>query len=393
MTSYIAALLLWSALHLIWQAAVIATLYAWWQRGVQPSVRYRVAMMSVVVLAAALVANSVATHVALLGNAKLGGDGALAGQAVFDRPFESMTLLMWLWAIGIGTHAIRLAFGSWHLARLRRRAVVAPASLVERVEALACAMAIPVPQVLISDSRIGPFVMKGVLMLPNDYEMGEELDALVLHELAHLRRRDVEANAVLRVIQSVLWFHPAIWRLMRAAVNAREEACDLESVARSRSALVLARALVKLEERRQVLGATDGALATRVRRLISGEYGTHRSRAFLIAPLVVFVAGGVLSAWLAPRSDRLALVGATAKALPVQRMVIDAHDPAGKFTLTLLNGRVAAATIAGVPVERDAIRRHERTVMLADRVSMELDPRGAIRWMPRCGAARAGGCD
>jgi Zn-dependent protease with chaperone function len=384
MTLYIAVLLLWSALHLVWQGAVMAGLYARWQRGVHPSVRYRAAMMCLVVLAAALVANAVATHFALLRNAKLGGDGALAGQPAFDRPFESLTLLMVLWAIGIATHAIRLAVGAWQLARLRRGAVGAPADLVARVEALARTMGMPAPQVLISDSRIGPFVMKRALMLPSDWEMGEELDALVLHELAHLRRGDVGSNSVMRVIQTVLWFHPAIWRLVRAAVNAREEACDVESVSHSGSALVLARALVKLEERRQSpLGATDGALVTRVRRLISGTHGTYRGSTFVLAPVVVLVMGGLLSAGLAPRSDRLALVGATANALPVQRMVIDAHDPAGTFTLTLLNGRVASATIAGVPVERDAIRRHQRTLVLADRVSMELDPRGAIRWMPR----------
>ncbi|MDB4888268.1 MAG: hypothetical protein JWL61_123 [Gemmatimonadetes bacterium] len=392
MTLYLAALLLWSALHLIWQGAVIATLYACWQRGVHPSVRYRMAMTCLTVLAAALVANAVATHFALLGNARLGGDGALVGQAVFDRPFDSMVLLIWLWAIGIATHALRFVVGSWHLTRLQRRAVPAPANLVQRVGSLARSMETATPQVLVSRSRIGPFVMAGVLMLPSDWVLGEELDALVLHELAHLRRGDVASNTVLRVIQMVLWFHPAIWSLVRAAVNAREEACDVESVSRSRNALVLARALLKLEKRRQTLGATDGALATRVRRLISGSHGTRAGSVFAIAPIVVLMAGGLLSAYLAPRSDRLALVGATANALPVQRMVITASDPAGKFTLTLLNGRVASATIAGVPVERDAIRRHERTLMLADRVSMELDPRGSIRWMPRCGAARADGC-
>ncbi|MEO5815951.1 MAG: M56 family metallopeptidase [Gemmatimonadaceae bacterium] len=387
MALYVAALVLWSALHLLWQGALVVALFAWWERAVQPapSVRYRFAVMSLVMLAVALVGNAVATHVALLGNAKLGGDGALAAQASFDRPFESLTLLMLLWAIGIGTQAIRLAVGAWELARLRRGAIAAPANLVARVEVLARTMGTSAPQVLISDSRIGPFVMRRVLMLPSDWEMGEELDALVLHELAHLRRGDVESNTALRVIQTVLWFHPAVWRLVRAAVDAREEACDAESVAHSRSALVLARALVKLEERRQsTLGATDGALVTRVRRLISGAHtATRVSRAFVIVPIAVFAAGGMLAARLAPRSERLALIGAVADALPVQRMVIDAHDPAGKFTLTLLNGRVASATIAGVPVEREAIRRRERTVTLADRVSMELDPRGAIRWMPR----------
>ena len=391
MTLYIGALVLWSTLHLLWQGALVAALFAWWQGGVHPSARYRAAMACLVVLATALVANAVATHLALVGNAKLGGEGALSRYPSLDRPFDSMALLMWLWAAGIGTHAIRFAIGAWQLARLRRHATVAPADLVERIESLAQSMSIRAPRVIVSASRIGPFVMDGVIALPNDYELGEELDALVLHELAHLRRGDVGSNALLRVIQTVLWFHPAIWRLVRAAVEAREEACDLESVARSRSALVLARALVKLEERRHALGATGGALATRVRRLIAGSHGTRSGRAFIYVPIVLLVAGGVMAGRLAPRSDRLALVGAMADAVPVQRMVIDAKDPAGTFTLTLLNGRVAGATIAGVPVERDAIQRRERMVMLADKVAMEFDPRGTIRWMPRVSKATFSG--
>jgi len=400
MTLYVAALLLWSALHLVWQGALVATLFVWWERTMQPtpSVRYRAALASLLALAAALVVNAIATHVALLQNARLGGDGAPVSDAplaaVFDRSFASLNLLMALWVIGVGTHALRFLVGSWHVKGLRRSASPAPSALADRVATLASSMEVVTPQVLISPSRIGPFVMDGVLMLPRDWELGEELDALVLHELAHLRRRDVTSNTVLRAIQMVLWFHPAVWSLVHAAVDAREEACDDESVARSRNALVLARALVKLEERRQVLGATDGALATRVRRLITGGYvATHSSRAFTFAPIVVFLAGGVIAAHLAPGSDRLPLVGALADALPAQRMVIDAHDPAGKFTLTLLNGRVASATIAGVPVERDAIRRRDRTVTLADKMSMELDPRGTIRWLPRCGSGHAGGCD
>ncbi|MEO8333673.1 MAG: M56 family metallopeptidase [bacterium] len=391
MTLYVAALLLWSALHLLWQGALVAAFFGWWQHARQPapSVRYRAAMVSLLVLATALVANAVATHLALLGNARLGGDGALVGQPAFDRPFESIVPLMWLWAIGIGTHAGRLAVGAWRLARLRRAASAAPANLVERVGSLAGSMGIQAPQVLVSGSRIGPFVMKHVLVLPSDWQLGEELDALVLHELAHLRRRDVEGNAVVRVVEMVLWFHPAIWQLVRAAVDAREEACDLESAARSPSALVLARALLKLEERRHsALGANNGALAVRVRRLIAGTHGTTRGGAFFLAPIAVLAAGGLLAARLAPRSDRLALVGATANALPVERMVITASDPAGTFTLTLLNGRVADATISGVPVERASMRRREQTLVIADArgervVAMELDPRGSIRWMPR----------
>ncbi|MEP6733693.1 MAG: hypothetical protein ABJE10_23810, partial [bacterium] len=205
------------------------------------------------------------------------------------------------------------------------------------------------------------------------------------------------SNTILRAIQTMLWFHPAIWRLVREAVNAREESCDIEAVRHTRNTIVLARALVRLEEHRQtfsaMIAASDGALTHRVRSLISGMplyVDSHRRQSWtpLLASLVVLLAGEALAARLAPASERLALVGATANAVPAQRMVISAADPAGRFTLTLLNGRVAAATIAGVPVARPSIHRHQRSLSLTGAggeavVEMEFDPLGAIRWMPR----------
>jgi bla regulator protein blaR1 len=412
---YLAALLLWSALHLLWQGALISALFTWWRRATKPrpSARYRAAVGGLLMLAAAFIANAAVTHAALLGNARLGPEGALiverretlgAIAAAFDRSFDGITVLALLWAVGVSVGILRLAIGSWHLGQLRQRGVSAPSSLVERVHTLAQRMMIDTPPlVLISDASVGPFVVgrsPGVLMLPSEVEQGEELDALILHELAHIKRRDYESNTMLRVVQTLLWFHPAIWQLVRAAVNAREESCDTDAVAHSRSSLVLARALVRLEERRHASGAmiaaSSGALTTRVRQLIADAPVDSASRGWsratpatpAIASIVVFIAGSVLAARLAPQSDRLALVGATANALPVQRMVIKATDPAGHFTLTLLNGRVAGATIAGVPVARPAIHRNQRMLSLTDMrgepvVSMELDPRGAIHWMPR----------
>jgi bla regulator protein blaR1 len=416
MTLYLAALLLWSVLHLLWQGALISALFTWWWRATKPlpSARYRVAVGGLLMLAAAFVANMGLTHVALLGNARLGPEGALiverrealsAIAAGFDSSFDGITVLALLWAAGVIAGAFRLALGSWHLAQLRQRSNLAPPSLVDRVQRLSRRMMIGTPPlVLISDASVGPFVMgrsPGVLVLPSEVEQGEELDALILHELAHIKRRDYESNTMLHVVQMLLWFHPAIWQLVRTAVNAREESCDADAVAHTRSSLVLARALVRLEERRQasgaMLAASDGALTARVRQLIAGTHAptrvdsaTHRwaRTTPAIASIVVFAAGSVLAARLAPQSDRLALVGATANALPVQRVVIKATDPAGHFTLTLLNGRVAGATIAGVPVARPAIHRNQHMVSLTGTrgepvVSLELDPRGAIRWMPR----------
>lgn len=416
MTLYVSALLLWSALHLLWQGALMVATYSWWQQSARATPRMRscVAMSCLVTLVAALVMNGVVAHLALLGNARLGAEGALLAEqrnaltsvaTMFDRSFDGIAILALVWIIGLGFSILRLTLGAWHLSRLRNRCHAASPAMTRRVADLARRMnVVDMPRVLIAQSRLGPFVMghaPSVLVLPSDFEAGEELDALILHELAHIRRRDRESNALLRAMQAFLWFHPAIWRLGREAVNAREESCDMEAVIYSRNATVLARALVRLEERRQTFGAmvaaTDGSLQTRVQRLIGGsrpefyrqaESGSWRTHALLLASMVILLTAGAFTARIAPNSERLMLAGATANAIPSQSMLIAATDPAGRFTLALLNGRVASATIAGVPVARPAIYHHQRTLSLNDAsgqpiVQMEFDPRGTIRWMPR----------
>ena len=61
-----------------------------------------------------------------------------------------------------------------------------------------------------------------------------ELDAVLAHELSHIRRRDNLVAAAHALIETVFWFHPAIWWLETRLVDERERACD-EDVLRSGS--------------------------------------------------------------------------------------------------------------------------------------------------------------
>jgi hypothetical protein len=108
-------------------------------------------------------------------------------------------------------------------------------------------------------------------------------------------------------------------------------------------------------------------------------------------PMICLCGAAIMSAWqFAPTCDRLAVDGALSGALAQHQVTIHATDPAGQFTVALMNGRVAAATIAGVPVDRrfltvddDKISvRNERGAML---LSLDYDPRGGISWTPRAG--------
>jgi hypothetical protein len=63
-------------------------------------------------------------------------------------------------------------------------------------------------------------------------------------------------------------------------------------------------------------------------------------------------------------------------------------DPAGHFTLTALNGRVALATIGGVPVDRSALHVDGQRVTVVSEdgqpaLSLNFDPRNGIWWTAR----------
>ncbi|MEP6729764.1 MAG: hypothetical protein ABJE10_03955, partial [bacterium] len=129
LTAYVSALLLWSALHLVWQGALVVAAFSWWQRTMRPSpsMRYRAAVSCVVVLAAAFIINGMTTHFALLENARLGADGAVLAETVgalrpittmFDRSFDGIAILALVWSVGVVANMLRLALGVWHCARL-----------------------------------------------------------------------------------------------------------------------------------------------------------------------------------------------------------------------------------------------------------------------------------
>jgi D-alanyl-D-alanine endopeptidase (penicillin-binding protein 7) len=254
-------------------------------------------------------------------------------------------------------------------------------------------------------------------------------DALVLHELAHVRRGDYVAQWGVRAAEALCWWHPGARRLARAAADAREECCDEEAVRAAARAtarpprqarVALARALVWLADaasgaappgaRRGApaplgMAATSGALSARVRLLLRadapparGGGRPHLARRLLAALLAgaggaVVAAGPTLAAPAAARGQRLPLAAARSGTVPVRRVAIDAGDPAGRFTVRLLNGRVAEVTVDGrrvgprqVTVRGTGLRvRGAGDVVLLD---ARLDPRGALSWTARPARAR-----
>ncbi len=100
-----------------------------------------------------------------------------------------------------------------------------------------------------------------------------QIEAILAHELAHIRRHDYLVSVLQSIVEAVLFYHPAVWWVSQRVRKEREDCCDDLAVTISGDCLAYARALSFLEEHRSshtvvALGANGGVLAMRIRRLL-----------------------------------------------------------------------------------------------------------------------------
>jgi protocatechuate 3,4-dioxygenase beta subunit len=138
--------------------------------------------------------------------------------------------------------------------------------------------------------------VRPVILLPAGALAGlpaAQHEAVLAHELAHVRRHDYLVNLLQSAVEVLLFYHPVTWWLSHRVRVEREHCCDDIAAACCASRVAYARALVELESRRiestaPGLAATDGPLAARVRRLLRRhEARPTASPVWLVAAVVL----------------------------------------------------------------------------------------------------------
>ena len=196
--------------------------------------------------------------------------------------------LPWLWLIGAPLTFALLASGLVGSERLRRKCT----ALTDGPAAAACeqlrqAMRITRQVSIAVCDHIAQPVLIGILrpliLLPASALSGwtpEELEMVLVHELAHVRRWDNLVNLLQRIVESALFFHPAVWLISRQVRRDREECCDavvVSPIERPHDyAALLVSIAAKLQARRPAALAAasamaDHPLAGRVRRILKLE--------------------------------------------------------------------------------------------------------------------------
>ena len=108
------------------------------------------------------------------------------------------------------------------------------------------------PAVAFCRKVVGPTVvgiLRPTILLPISFTSGltpEQVEMILAHELAHIRRYDHLVNLLQRIIESLLFFHPAVWWVSHRIRTEREQCCDDLVVARGAQPLAYAEALVKV---------------------------------------------------------------------------------------------------------------------------------------------------
>jgi beta-lactamase regulating signal transducer with metallopeptidase domain len=207
-------------------------------------------------------------------------------QSVGERIRASLEpMLPWLvlvWLGGVVALSLRLASG-WLLTRRMRSVGTSPVpeACVEAVTRLARRLRVSRPVRVLQSAVVQvPAVigaLRPVILLPASVLTGLtplQLEALLAHELAHIRRYDYLVNLAQSVIETLLFYHPAVWWVSRSIREEREHCCDDLAVRVCGDAHFYATALLGMERLRIsgptfAMAASGGSLMSRVRRLVA----------------------------------------------------------------------------------------------------------------------------
>lgn len=285
-----------------------------------------------------------------------------------------------IYLIGVAVFALRLAGGWLYLQRISQTAT-RPASerLVTLVTSLRELMQVRAVVRVRESARVAVPMVVGILtpilLLPvgliTNLSMAE-VEAILAHELAHVKRHDYAVNLLQSVVEVLYFFHPALWWLSARVREEREHCCDDLAVQTiGGNGRVLAQALAHIEELRQTQLTTPVlamALTSKRQQLL------HRVRRMLGVPTRPFVSNGSLAGL-----TLATLLLLSASVYAVQQKTAMPNQPKPKSTqrfngvtsgkrigYTLLDGRLTAIDVNGkrlLKTRVDQIQRQLDQVM------------------------------
>ena len=362
----------WTLLHFLWQGTLVAVILGCLlallsERSPQP--RYAAACTALVLMATLPVitfsrllaqeyrdAHAITTVIPL-DPITIDATSALSEPlfyrltAALDR---SMPVLLALWFAGVLLLLGRLSMGLIIARQMKSLSTEPPThELLSTFRRLTHRIGVSRPVRLLHSALVQvPTVigwLRPVVLIPFGCLAGlspTQLEAILAHELAHIRRHDYLISVLQSVVEALLFYHPAVWWVSRRIRTEREHCCDDLAVRIGGDPLTYARALSLLAERSSALpaialGANGGILTMRIKRLLTPKEGPATSQLAAVTLLGIVIAATGLCIGTAARAQ----AKPTPATAPTPAAIATPATPATPATaqLTSSNATPAAA--------------------------------------------------
>jgi beta-lactamase regulating signal transducer with metallopeptidase domain len=265
-----------------------------------------------------------------------------AESSLTGRAFDSTqvgrfgAILVGLWLFGVLVEAARF-IGGWVTIRgVVSRGSDASEEFHGRLASIAERMGITRRIALVVSSIVDvPFTsgwLRPVIVIPLSMVTSMEaasVDAILMHELAHIRRYDYLVGVLQSIAMTLLYYHPVTWWLDRRLRIEREYCADQIAVGIVRDRKAYIRALAELEERRSsfsllAMAADGGSLVARVERLTGASSSGNASGLVTVCAVLALLGGPV-----AVRAADAAVTGSAAvSAIALKGVVVRGSNDA-----------------------------------------------------------------
>lgn len=217
---------------------------------------------------------------------------------------RSLPALSILYALGICFYCSKLILELLRLKPLRKNNQAPDIELRETFRRL-CRLTVPGKHATLRIStKINVPLMLGyfkpLILIPPaliNHLTLEQTEAILLHELAHLKRNDYLFNIIQSILETFLFFNPSAWILSAIIRNEREHCCDDFVIAHTSRSMPYARALLTLATQRQAIlthslaaaGPSHTSLFNRIKRIIDMNHSTKRPQKTLATLTVLLL--------------------------------------------------------------------------------------------------------
>lgn len=227
----------------------------------------------------------------------------------------SAPILAWLWCTGLVLMGARFGGSVFYLNTLRAQENTAAISPIweHELKRLSQALGLRREVAIATSTRISSPLTLGhfspIILVPAGLLSGlstAQIEAILVHELYHVRRYDYIVNICQALVEVMLFYHPAIWHINNIIREERENCCDDETVAFCGDAMAYARALTQLQEintltkptlAMSATGPNSGNFTNRIKRLFNIYPNPAKARSkgvFAICFLILYL-GAVLA--------------------------------------------------------------------------------------------------